>query len=273
MVTVKLLQAIGVNYGTDYAHQLGIISSLTLTLSLALGASGVTSTNSSRPIPRCRTGRARGTLCHRKGDDRNGNLVEEHEDKKEPVISLQTGYLITDLLQGVVQEGTGTKARELGRPAAGKTGTTNELKDAWFIGYTPSYLTGVWVGYDDHNVSLGKGETGGHAACPIWVYFMKESLKDKPVETFTIPEGIVFARLGSHSGAGGPEETGGGGGGGYAAFAGNVPMSGKSPSEEVTSDYSAPDAVTDAEQGPENAAGRTGRRSSSGESFFKSDLF
>ena len=274
VVTVKLLQAIGVNYAIDYAHQLGITSSLTPTLSLALGASGVTL---NELLTAYSTFADQGERVEpyviEKVYDRNGNLVEEHQDKKEPVISPQTAYLITDLLQGVVQEGTGTKARELGRPAAGKTGTTNELKDAWFIGYTPSYLTGVWVGYDDHNVSLGKGETGGHAACPIWVYFMKEFLKDKPVETFTIPEGIVFARLGSHSGAGGPEETGGGGGGGYAAFAGNVPMSGKSPSEEVTSDYSAPDAVTDAEQGPENAAGRTGRRSSSGESFFKSDLF
>ena len=110
--------------------------------------------------------------------------MEEHQVKKEQVISAKTAYLMTDLLQGVVREGTGTKAKELSGLQRGKTGTTNELKDAWFIGFTPSVLTGVWVGYDDHTVSLGKGETGGRAACPIWVYFMKEYLKDKPVETF-----------------------------------------------------------------------------------------
>ena len=272
VVTVKLLEAIGVNYAIEYAHQLGISSQLTPTLSLALGASGVTL---NELLTAYSTFADQGERVEpyliEKVFDRNGNLVEDHQVKKEPVISPQTAYLITDLLQGVVQEGTGTKAKELGRPAAGKTGTTNELKDAWFIGYTPSYLTGVWVGYDDHNVSLGKGETGGHAACPIWVYFMKEFLKDKPVETFTIPDGIVFARLGSHSGGiAGPEEPGGS----YAAFAGSVPTSTKAPgSEEASSEYSAPDVIGDAEQEAGSSSGRTGKTSSSGESFFKSDLF
>ena len=91
----------------------------------------------------------------------------------------------------------------------GKTGTTNEMKDAWFVGYTPSVLTGVWVGYDDHTISLGKGETGGRAACPIWLYFMDQYLKDKPVQTFPIPQGIVFARVNAYTGAAGQSEDSG----------------------------------------------------------------
>jgi len=265
VVTVKLLEAIGVNYAIDYAHQLGITSQLTPTLSLALGASGVTLNELLTAYSTfADQGERVEPYLMEKVCDRDGNLIEEHQTKKEPVISPQTAYLITDLLQGVVQEGTGTKAKELGRPAAGKTGTTNELKDAWFVGYTPSYLTGVWVGYDDHNISLGKGETGGRAACPIWVYFMKEFMKDKPVETFTIPDGIVFARLGSHAGSEEPGGGGGGGGGGsYAAFAGSVPTSGKAPLGD--SEY----PTSDAEQATDPAQ----RRTSSGESFFKSDLF
>ena len=212
MVTVKLLESIGVNYTINYARQLGITSQLTPTLSLALGASGVTlqellTAYSAFPGQ----GERVEPYLIEKVLDRYGNLIEEHQVKREQVISAKTAYLMTDLLQGVVREGTGTKAKELKRPAAGKTGTTNELKDAWFIGFTPSVLTGVWVGYDDHTVSLGKGETGGHAACPIWVYFMKEYLKNKPVETFPIPDGIVFAKINGSSGAvAGSDEQGGG---------------------------------------------------------------
>ena len=272
VVTVKLLESIGVNYAINYAHQLGISSQLTPTLSLALGASGITL---NELLTAYSTFADQGERVEpyliEKVFDRNGKLIEDHQVKKEPVISPQTAYLITDLLQGVVQEGTGTKAKELGRPAAGKTGTTNELKDAWFIGYTPSYLTGVWVGYDDHNVSLGKGETGGRAACPIWVYFMKEFLKDKPVETFTIPDGIVFARINSGAAEGSeqPQPKGS-----FAAFAGSVPTSNRAPtSEEGNSEYSSPEVVGDAEQAGDPATRRSGRPSSSGESFFKSDLF
>ncbi len=165
------------------------------------------------------------------------------------MISPQTAYLMTHLLEGVIQEGTGQKARELGRPAAGKTGTTNELKDAWFIGYTPSVLAGVWLGYDDHTLSLGKGETGGRAACPIWVAFMKEYLKDQPVESFPIPPGVVFARINAQTGALARSDEPGTV---FAAF------SGEPPSRTV---------------GDEEGEAAGFRRSSPGESFFKSDLF
>lgn len=251
VVTVKLLDAVGIDYAVDYARRLGITTPLTPTLSLALGASGVTlweligaystfADHGQRVTP----------YMISKVVDRNGNLLEEHEVQRESVISPQTAYVMTHLLQDVVQQGTGQRAKSLGRPAAGKTGTTNDLKDAWFIGYTPSFLAGVWVGHDDHNISLGGKETGGRAACPIWVYFMEEWLKDKPVEGFTIPPGVVFAKIDSSTGAraatGDPNAV-------YAAFLEN-----HLPSDRVS---------IPSEYGPSQMTRSTSQ------SFFKSDLF
>ena len=96
--------------------------------------------------------------------------------------------------EGVVTEGTGWRVRALKRPAAGKTGTTNDLRDAWFMGYTPDLVTGVWVGYDDSR-EMGKGETGSRAASPIWLDFMQGVLAEKPVKDFQIPKGVVFAKI------------------------------------------------------------------------------
>jgi penicillin-binding protein 1A len=94
----------------------------------------------------------------------------------------------------VIKHGTGRAVRVLERPAAGKTGTTNDFNDAWFIGYTPELVTGVWVGRDDHD-PLGDGETGGKVAAPIWLEFMKQAMKDRPVTDFPIPPGVRFVRL------------------------------------------------------------------------------
>lgn len=254
VVTVKLLSAIGVDYVINYARNLGIGSPLTPTLSLALGASGVTLWELlTAYTPFISQGDRVEPFLIDKIYDRSGRLIEEHQVRRESVISPQTAYIMTHLLQGVVEEGTGRKAAELGRPAAGKTGTTNELKDAWFIGFTPQVLAGVWVGYDDHNISLGKGETGGHAACPIWLYFMKEWLKDQPVETFPIPSGIVFARINGQSGAFVQSDEPGGV---YAAFSGSIPT-GRGPGVEEGGD----------------AYSSSGSSESPSESFFKSDLF
>ena len=253
VVTVKLLSAIGVNYVVGYAKNLGINSPLTPTLALALGASGVTLWELlTAYTPFANQGERVEPYLIDKVYDRTGRLLEEHQVKKESVISPQTAYIMTHLLQGVVEEGTGRKAAELGRPAAGKTGTTNELKDAWFVGYTPQVLAGVWVGYDDHNISLGKGETGGHAACPIWLYFMKEWMKDQPVESFPIPEGIVFARINGQSGSVLRSDESGGV---YAAFSGSIPT-GRGPGETGDA-YSSTGSTAE----------------SPSESFFKSDLF
>ena len=115
------------------------------------------------------------------------------------LISPETAYIMTSLLQGVVQDGTGWRVKTLGRPCAGKTGTTDSLYDAWFVGYTPDLITGVWVGFDEE-ASLGKYETGSRAASPIWLAFMTEVLKDKPVSDFTVPQGVVFKKIDSKTG-------------------------------------------------------------------------
>jgi len=108
--------------------------------------------------------------------------------------------LTSHLLQEVVKGGTGWRVRALGRPVAGKTGTTNNLKDAWFMGFTPSLVAGVWVGFDDLK-PLGKYETGSRAASPIFLYFMEKALAGTPVESFSPPEGVVFTKIDPETGA------------------------------------------------------------------------
>jgi penicillin-binding protein 1A len=115
------------------------------------------------------------------------------------VIDKSTAYIMTSLLESVVKEGTGKRVRALNRPVAGKTGTTNDLQDAWFLGYTPRFISGVWVGFDDGR-TLGKGETGSRTASPIWLGFMDAILKDKPVRMFQVPEGVVFAKIDARTG-------------------------------------------------------------------------
>lgn len=113
----------------------------------------------------------------------------------------QTAYVITSLLQGVVEEqgGTGGRARTLGRPVAGKTGTTSDYFDAWFVGYTTDIATGVWVGFD-HEKTLGRGEGGGRAALPIWVDYMKAAHDGAPTRSFPVPDDIVFANIDNKTG-------------------------------------------------------------------------
>jgi penicillin-binding protein 1A len=102
-------------------------------------------------------------------------------------------------MQDVVISGTGTRVKSIGRPVAAKTGTTNDTRDAWFIGATPSLITGVWVGFDQE-ASLGNQEVGGKAAAPIWLYFMEKFLQNTPVESFPTPEGIVFVKINPKTG-------------------------------------------------------------------------
>ncbi|MCB0420097.1 MAG: transglycosylase domain-containing protein, partial [Bdellovibrionales bacterium] len=122
-------------------------------------------------------------------------------DDPEQLIRPTTAFLITSLLQGVIEDdhGTGRLARSLGRPVAGKTGTTNGYYDAWFVGYSTDFSTGVWVGYDNE-ASLGKGEVGGRSALPIWLEYMKFVHEGLPIRNFTAPEGIVFANIDSETG-------------------------------------------------------------------------
>jgi penicillin-binding protein 1A len=117
------------------------------------------------------------------------------------VISEAAAYLMCDLLQAVVKDprGTGWRLRKLGRPLGGKTGTTNDQKDAWFMGFSPDIVTGVWVGNDD-STALGWGETGSRAAAPIWVDYMEIALKQRPVLNFQEPEHIVTVRVDRNNG-------------------------------------------------------------------------
>lgn len=196
VVTVKIAQNIGVDYLIEYAKNLGIKSKLEPNLSLALGAANVSllELTSAFGVFAAQGYRAEPFLIT-KIVDKDGTILEEAEASAVEVISPQTAYLITSLMQSVIQEGTGQKAKALGRPAAGKTGTTNDIRDAWFVGFIPQQLVaGSWVGYDIEQ-PLGTHETGAVAALPIWLEFMKEVLTGKPVENFSVPGGIVFLKL------------------------------------------------------------------------------
>jgi penicillin-binding protein 1A len=201
VATVKIAQSIGVDYLTDYATNLGIRTKLEPNLSLALGSANVTLLDLTKAygVFASQGYRAEPVLISQI-QDKDGNVLEETEPSSVEVISPQTAYQITSLMQSVIQEGTGQRARALGRPAAGKTGTTNDTRDAWFIGYVPQKIVaGAWVGYDIEK-PLGSHETGAVAALPIWLEFMKGAVADLPVEGFPIPDGVVFAKVDKETG-------------------------------------------------------------------------
>lgn len=198
--TVRLLEKIGIRHVLDFAKELGITSSLATDLSLALGSSGVTLQEL--------TG-AYGTFLSQgirlepylieSVTDANGTTLENHVPQPREVVSKETAFLITNMMEDVVQKGTAQAARGMGRPLAGKTGTTNDFTDAWFIGGAPNLVTGVWVGFDEMK-PLGEKETGAQAALPIWMAYMKTALKRLPVAPFPVPEGVVFAEIDPASG-------------------------------------------------------------------------
>ncbi len=201
IVTIKILRAIGVEYAIQYARNLGINSELSRNLSLALGSSGVSLIEL---VNAYSVFANQGCLIQpvfiEKIIDRDGNILEEAKPLKKQVIEKSTAYIMTSLLKSVVAYGTGRRILELNRPAVGKTGTTDDTCDAWFIGYTPEYITGVWVGSDELK-SLGKSETGAVAASPIWLYFMQRALADKPVVDFPdTEEGVEFAEIDTDTG-------------------------------------------------------------------------
>lgn len=200
VVTIKIVRDIGIDYLIDYARRFGITAPLSRDLSLALGSSGLSLielTNAYSVF--ANLGELVSPIFITKILDRHGNLLEEHKTQMERVLDKDTSYIMTHLLQEVVKYGTGWRARALKRPNAGKTGTTNNLQDAWYIGFTPEYVTGVWVGFDDDR-TLGKYETGSRAASPIWVDFSRKILDKEPVKVFAVPENVVFARIDPETG-------------------------------------------------------------------------
>ena len=203
IVTVKIAQDIGIDYIKDYAQKMGIPFPLQNDLSMALGSSSVSLYELTKAYAIfANQGNVFRPIFIKKILDKDGNLLEENLPlfyPKEPlyeerILSPQTAYIMTNLLEGVVQNGTGWRAKALGRPVAAKTGTTDQFLDTWFIGYTPEFVTGVWVGFDEER-SLGENETGSRAASPLWVTFMSKILKDKPIKDFLIPEGIEFMKI------------------------------------------------------------------------------
>jgi penicillin-binding protein 1A len=184
------------------AHKMGINSDLPNVLSLALGVGEVSPlemTNAYGVFPN--EGIWVEPIAITKIEDKNGNVIEEVVPETREVISEGVAYIMADMMEGVVNEGTATSVRQFfNRPAAGKTGTTQDFTDAWFIGYTPQLVAGVWVGFDDPHVKFGGwyGQ-GGKAAAPIWGRFMKAVYDDPettmPLEYFEMPDDVEEANI------------------------------------------------------------------------------
>ncbi len=192
---VRLLQILGPQSVAQFAHQLGIKSPLASNLSLALGTSEVTLINLTAAY----------AVFPNKGQriqpygvlevvDRQGRVIWRTKPQRRVVMSRSTAAVVTNMLEAVVKEGTGRRAQVLGKSVAGKTGTSNEYKDALFVGFSPRIIAGVWVG-QDRGVSLGKKETGARAALPIWIDFMKVALQEEPHLYFDIPDDVNLIRM------------------------------------------------------------------------------
>ncbi|MFY9270573.1 MAG: PBP1A family penicillin-binding protein [Candidatus Manganitrophaceae bacterium] len=200
LATVRLLEQVGVRNVIEFAQRVGIQSPLTRDLSLALGSSGVTlmEMTSAYAVFANQGVRVPPTLII-SVTDHNGQVLEHRELALQSVVSKETAYIVTNMMEDVIQRGTARRAKSMGWSLAGKTGTTNEFTDAWFIGFSPHLATGVWVGFDD-NRSLGDREAGASAALPVWMGFMQESLPRFPSSPFTIPDNIVYAKINPRTG-------------------------------------------------------------------------
>jgi penicillin-binding protein 1A len=206
---VKTLQAVGVEKGIEYARRLGLAGDLPPYLPIALGAGEATlqemvsafATFANQGL------RMRPFLVERI-TDRDGNVIEEAAPRATDALRADTAYLMTSLLRGVVEHGTAARARKFHRPIAGKTGTTNDFTDAWFVGFEPSLAAGVWVGFDEKKDSLGRGETGAEAALPIWMEFWAAATASRPVEEYPIPGNVVFVPVDDLGRAGAPGTPG-----------------------------------------------------------------
>jgi len=198
--TIRLLGKIGINETIDFARKFGITSRLGPYLSLALGSSDVTLAELTAAYAVfANLGIKLGPVSILSITDSTGRVLYQNDTLPTQVIKPETAYLTTYLLKGVIERGTGWNARELGRPAAGKTGTTNDFRDAWFIGYTPLLVAGVWVGYDNES-NIGDKETGARAALPIWLDFMKKAHSGRETEDFAAPAGIIFKQIDPRTG-------------------------------------------------------------------------
>lgn len=188
---VRLIEMLSPEPVIRFGRKLGITSTLAPNLSLALGSSEVTLLELTSAY----------TVFANRGQwvkpfgileivTSNGRVLWQAKSQKKVVMSRQDAAIVTDMLTGVIQEGTGRKASLLKRPLAGKTGTTDQYNDALFVGFSPSVAAGVWVGVD-RDGTLGDLETGARAALPIWIDYMRKAMAERPYEYFDIPDGVV----------------------------------------------------------------------------------
>jgi penicillin-binding protein 1A len=190
---VRLILAVGPQTAIAYARRLGITSPLQNVYSLALGTSEVTLLELTSAYATWGAGGVRSEpYAIERVLDHEGHLLERREPRREEVLSPQTSFLITSMLQTVIEDGTGRGARRAGfkEPAAGKTGTTDDYTDGWFVGYTTELAVGVWTGFDEKR-SMGPLMTGARVALPTWTSVMKAYYRDHSGEPFPEPPGIV----------------------------------------------------------------------------------
>jgi penicillin-binding protein 1A len=214
---IRTLEAVGATKVAAWAHQLGITRPLNEDMSIALGSSCVTLWDLTHVYALINQGgkRVKSTFL-RRVVDRDGRVLEDHSayydpwismknriasgyaelfEEREQVMTPETAFITTNLMKEVCRYGTAARAASMGRNIAGKTGTTNDAFDAWFMGFSPELVTGVWVGYDTYEMPMGKYETGGHTALPIWMDFMSAALKGRPNRDYPQPEGIVWVAM------------------------------------------------------------------------------
>ncbi len=221
VMTVRLAQDMGMKTIVEYARRFGIDDNMLPVLSMSLGAGETTLLRMTTAYAMIANGgkRIKASLIDRI-QDRYGKTIFRHDerpcpdcaaaswqeqdepelvDDREQILNPYTAYQITSFLEGVVQRGTGYKVRAVGKPLAGKTGTTNDEKDAWFVGFSPDLAVGIYIGFDNPR-PMGHGETGGTLAAPVFRDFMKMALKNKPAIPFRVPEGINFVRISRKTG-------------------------------------------------------------------------
>ncbi len=264
---IRTLQQVGVKAAAQWAKKLGISTKINEDLSMALGSSCVYLWDLTNVYALFdRMGKRARPIFLRRVLDRDGRILEDHSsfydasttlddriaagyarlfDIPEQVIAPETAFLITDLMESVCKPpGTGGRAIALQKPVAGKTGTTNDLFDAWFVGYTKDLVTGVWVGYDTYDQPMDKYETGGHTALPIWLEYMQHSLKGVPQPQFEPPsDKIIWVTIDPETGA--RLEPGSRGGVLEAYISGTEPQLAGSPgATQAPTEPAAADAVT-----------------------------
>ncbi|MCU1287203.1 MAG: Penicillin-binding protein [Acidobacteriales bacterium] len=184
---LKIAERVTIKTVIEYAHKFGITSNIPPYLPVALGSAEVTLFEQTAAYTTFPNDGVRVMPRYiRKVTDYDGHIREENFTEVRDVISSKTARTMTSLLQSVIQQGTSTAALKLKHPLGGKTGTTNDFTDAWFVGFSPSITCGVWIGFDEKK-TLGPKETGGQAALPVWIEFMKTALQGRDNETFVKP--------------------------------------------------------------------------------------